>query len=107
MVYGLVFLPKMLRVSAGKGAVQATNADRYADKHCEICLVGTGGGLLAMFFHEHFKNTVIDTIDLDEEMLKIAKDWFGFRETNRMHGYVGDGIEFVNKRVNERRSTMF
>ena len=31
-----------------------------------------------MFFHEHFKNTVIDTIDLDEEMLKIAKDWFGF-----------------------------
>ena len=53
--------------------VRGTNADSCDDKHCEICLIGAGGGLLAMFFHEHFKNTVIDTIDLDEEMLKIAK----------------------------------
>eukprot|EP00943_MAST-04B_sp_MAST-4B-sp1_P001663 g1663.t1 len=94
MVYGLVFLPK--QVQPNIKTVDGTNK-------CEICLIGTGGGLLAMFFHEHFKNVVIDTIDLDEEMLTIAKDWFGFKETPRLHGFVGDGIEFVNKKVVENK----
>ena len=49
------------------------------------------------------KNVVIDTIDLDEEMLTIAKDWFGFKDTHRLHGFVGDGIEFVNKKVVEKK----
>jgi len=101
MVYGLVFLPKSLQPnSKRKNNNNTTNND---NKKCEICLIGTGGGLLAMFLHEHFKDVIIDTIDLDEEMLTIAKDWFGFKETQRLHGFVGDGIEFVNKKVVEKK----
>ena len=51
--------------SKRKNNNNTTNND---NKKCEICLIGTGGGLLAMFLHEHFKDVIIDTIDLDEEV---------------------------------------
>jgi spermidine synthase/SAM-dependent methyltransferase len=67
-------------------------------KSLSACLVGTGGGLFAMFLHEHFPTLSLDTIDLDPEMPVIATEWFGFKESSRLRSHIGDGVEFLVNR---------
>ncbi len=45
-----------------------------------ILVLGTGAGLLPTFLRQQFDSRLseIITIDINEEVLKIAKDYFGF-----------------------------
>ncbi|TAJ13117.1 hypothetical protein EPO56_03505 [Patescibacteria group bacterium] len=42
-----------------------------------------------------YPNTVIDVVELDEGMTKIAKEWFGFVKPNNMNIYHADGRTFL------------
>ena len=61
----------------------------------KACVIGTGGGLFAMFLQKHVPRLVLETVDLDPEMPKIAKEWFGMKESAGLSSFVGDGIEFL------------
>jgi spermidine synthase len=62
-----------------------------------ILVVGLGGGTLPGFLHKHYPETVIDTVDIDPDVVDVAKKFFGFREDAMMHAYVGDGRQFIEK----------
>ena len=45
----------------------------------------------------NFPKLHLDVVELDEAVLRVAKECFDFKESERVRVIVGDGIEFVKK----------
>ncbi len=60
-------------------------------------VVGLGGGTLPMFLRKYYPNATIDAVDIDPEVVDVAKRFFGFREDGLMNAHVGDGRQFIEK----------
>jgi spermidine synthase len=58
-------------------------------------VVGLGGGTLPMFLRKYYPNAAIDAVDIDPEVVDVAKKFFGFREDELMNAHVGDGRQFI------------
>ena len=67
------------------------------DEPRRIMIVGLGGGTLPMFLRKHYPQAAIDAVDIDPDVVMVAKNFFGFREDARMRAFVGDGREFVER----------
>ncbi|HSI12150.1 MAG TPA: fused MFS/spermidine synthase [Chthoniobacter sp.] len=61
-----------------------------------ILIVGLGGGSLPRFFHSHFPETAIDVVELDGEVVEVAKAYCGFVEDARLRVHVEDGRDFID-----------
>jgi len=73
----------------------ATAALAFIDPPRDLLLVGLGMGALPAFFRTALPDTNVDVIEIDPEVVKTAKDWFGLYEDDRLRVYTGDGREFV------------
>ena len=62
-----------------------------------ILVVGLGGGTLPMFLHKHYPKAAIDAVDIDPDVVDTAKQFFGFREDERMRAHIADGRQFVEQ----------
>jgi len=71
-----------------------------------ILVVGLGGGTLPMFLHKHYPQATIDAVDIDPDVVSVAKKFFGFREDDLLRAHVGDGRRFV-ERVREPYDVVF
>jgi spermidine synthase len=60
-------------------------------------VVGLGGGTLPMFLRKYFPEAAIDAVDIDPEVVNVAKRFFGFREDELMKAHVADGRQFIEK----------
>lgn len=60
-------------------------------------VVGLGGGTLPMFLRHHFPQAAIDAVEIDPDVVHVARTYFGFREDGRMRATVGDGREFIER----------
>jgi len=60
-----------------------------------ILVVGLGGGTLPAFLHRHYPDAAIDAVDIDPDVVFVAKKFFGFREDDRMRVHVADGRKFI------------
>jgi spermidine synthase len=60
-----------------------------------ILVVGLGGGTLPRFLHAHYPLALIDAVDIDPEVARVAKDYFGFREDDRLRVHVEDGRRYI------------
>lgn len=60
-----------------------------------VLIVGLGGGTIPSFLRKHFPKMTIDAVDLDPDVVDVAKRFFGFREDAAMHAYVKDGRKFI------------
>lgn len=60
-------------------------------------VVGLGGGTLPMFLRKYYPNATIDAVDIDPEVVDVAKKFFGFREDELMSAHIGDGRQFIDK----------
>jgi spermidine synthase len=60
-----------------------------------ILVVGVGGGTMPMFLRKYYPNARIDAVDIDPDVVHVAKEFFGFREDERLKAHVGDGRAFV------------
>jgi len=67
------------------------------DEPRRILVVGLGGGSLPMFLRKHYPTAEIDAVDIDPEVVYVAKRYFDFREDGRMRAHVGDGREFIER----------
>ena len=68
-----------------------------AEEPRRVLVVGLGGGTLPMFLRKYFPNAAIDAVDIDPEVVEVAKKFFGFREDALMNAHVGDGRRFIEK----------
>jgi spermidine synthase len=69
----------------------------FVEKPLHILFVGLGGGSLPAFFHDRFPEMVIDVVEIDEEVVEVAKTYCGFEEDGRMRVYVEDGRDFIER----------
>ncbi|CAF3328566.1 unnamed protein product [Rotaria socialis] len=65
-------------------------------------LVGLGGGVLTMKLIRSFPKVHLTGIDIDSEMVRIAKTWFGLDDTLTTC-IVDDGIKYLQKQVEEKK----
>ena len=66
-----------------------------ADEPRRIMVVGIGGGTMPMFLRKYYPNATIDAVDIDPDVVHVAKEYFGFREDDKLKAHVGDGRAFV------------
>lgn len=62
-----------------------------------MLVVGLGGGTLPMFLRRHYPDAVIDAVDIDPDVVDVAKRYFGFREDGGMRAHVDDGRRFIEQ----------
>lgn len=60
-----------------------------------ILVVGLGGGTLPRFLHVHYPQAAIDVVDIDPEVERVAKAYFGFREDDRLRVHIEDGRRYI------------
>jgi spermidine synthase len=59
--------------------------------------IGFGGGRIPMVLHHYFPNLVIESTELDREVVRIARQWFGIEQDERMKVYVEEGRSYLSR----------
>lgn len=59
--------------------------------------IGMGGGLMINVLRQHYPDLDIDVVDIDPAVVEVAKEYFHFREDERMKVFVEDGRIFLRK----------
>ncbi|KAL8106172.1 hypothetical protein AgCh_029834 [Apium graveolens] len=58
-------------------------------------VIGLGAGLLPMFLHRCLPCLSIEVVELDAVILDLARDYFGYKESDHMKVHITDGIQFL------------
>jgi spermidine synthase len=69
----------------------------FVEKLDRVLIVGLGGGTIPGFLHKHYPETMIDSVDIDPDVVDVAKKFFGFREDATMRAHVADGRRFIEE----------
>lgn len=70
------------------------------DKRLDVLLIGVGGGSLPSFVSKTFEKKVHMTcLELDGEVLEIAKTWFALEENENVKYITADGLDFMRDEV--------
>ena len=67
----------------------------FVEKPSRVLVVGLGGGSIPRFLHKHYPAMQIDCVELDPEVIAVAKQFFGFVEDQTLKAYAGDGRQFI------------
>ncbi|QWE15008.1 spermidine synthase [Polynucleobacter sp. AP-Sving-400A-A2] len=74
--------------SAMIGLAFAQNVDR-------VLVIGVGGGSIPMFLRKHYPSAHIDVVDIDPQIIALAKQYFNFAENRSLISHVQDGRTFI------------
>ena len=69
-----------------------------------ILVIGLGGGSIPMAFADLYPEAEIDIVEVDEAVVRVAREFFYFEETPNMKVFVDDGRPFI-KRAGLRRQS--
>jgi spermidine synthase len=69
-----------------------------------ILLLGLGGGSLAKFLLHHFPDCLIDVVELREQVVTLAYDYFRLPSDNRLNVIIDDALQFVRSSDHSRFS---
>jgi spermidine synthase len=61
-----------------------------------ILVIGLGGGFIPMQMAHFLCNANIDVIEIDPEVVRIAKEYFNFKEDDRVKVYIGDAFGILD-----------
>lgn len=67
------------------------------DKPQRILIIGLGGGTMSNTLGQLFPNSQIDNVEIDPAVIKVARDYFGFIEQNKINTYSQDGRIFIKR----------
>ena len=62
-----------------------------------ILIIGLGGGSIPMTFSDLMPDAQIDVVEIDEAVVKVAREFFFFSETDNMKVTVDDGRPFIKR----------
>jgi len=69
----------------------------YPTEIKRILMIGLGGGSIPVYFGRAMPDVHIDTVELDQRVIDVAKEYFALRETPRMRYVAADGRVFLNR----------
>jgi len=62
-----------------------------------VLVIGLGGGSIPMAFADLFPDAMIDVVEVDEAVVRVAEEFFYFEESDRMRVHVDDGRPFIKR----------
>lgn len=72
----------------------------FVEQPQRILVIGLGGGIIPSTFAKHFPDAQIDIVELDEEVVNVAKKFFDFKPSGRTNINVADGRVYVRQAKN-------
>lgn len=72
----------------------------------QILMIGLGGGTLPRKWHQDYPQVRIDAVEIDPQVIEVAKQFFFFREDGRLRAITQDGRQFV-QRTSSRYDLVF
>ncbi len=70
----------------------------------KILIIGLGGGPLTMALHQILPNAQIDSVEIDPAVVKMAKQYFYYQESEKVSTTVADGRIFVKRQALKKNS---
>lgn len=67
----------------------------FAPEPSRILVVGLGGGAIPTFLHAVRPQAHIDAVEIQPQVLDVARRFFGFREDATLHAHLTDGRRFI------------
>ncbi len=67
------------------------------DNPQNVLIIGLGGGTLSNVIHELYPEAAIENIEIDPAVIKVARDYFDFIETDNVTAKVQDGRIFIKR----------
>lgn len=68
-----------------------------------ILIIGLGGGTMSNALHQLLPNSYIDNVEIDESVIKVAQQYFGFLENDQIKTYSQDGRVFVKRALLKKK----
>jgi spermidine synthase len=62
-----------------------------------VLVIGLGGGTLPVALSELYPTATIDTVEIDEAVVRVAKQFFNFTETAQLKVHVSDARVFIKR----------
>ena len=84
--------PRQLELAYARGAMTAL---AFVPAPKRVLVVGLGGGSMPMFLRSLYPAAHIDVVDIDPEVVKVARRFFGLKEDPRLRVHVADGRRFI------------
>ena len=69
-----------------------------------ILIIGLGGGTMSNTLHQLFPHSYIDNVEIDESVIKVARQYFGFLENSQIKTYSQDGRVFVKRALLKKQA---
>src|ERR687891_415555 len=67
----------------------------------KILIIGLGGGSIPKKVQKEFPKMEIDAVEIDPEVVKLAKDYFHIKESSQMRLHAQDGRLFLTRTQNQ------
>lgn len=68
-----------------------------------VLIIGLGGATLPMALHKVLPEAVIDTVEIDPAVVRVARKYFGYETGPRQRVFEEDGRQFVERAHHEGR----
>lgn len=69
----------------------------YSDRMDEILMIGLGGGRTSWYLHRHLQSSSIDAVELDPDVIRLAKEHFSIKEEAGYQVFEGDGRLYLSR----------
>jgi len=76
----------------------------FNDEPKRILIVGLGGGTMSNTLAQLYPQSQIDNIEIDPAVIKVARDYFGFFENDRVKTYNQDGRIFIKRALLKKQT---
>ena len=67
------------------------------DQPQSVLIIGLGGGTMSNILHELYPDAVIDNVEIDPAVIKVARKYFQFIENDKVKSVVRDGRIFIKR----------
>lgn len=74
------------------------------DEPKRILIIGLGGGTMSNTLHQLFPQANIDNVEIDPAVIKVAREYFGFFENERIKAHAKDGRIFVKRAMLKKQN---
>ncbi len=71
----------------------------YKSQPQKMLVLGLGGGVIPREMHHYLPELEIDVAEIDPEIPHIAKQFFAFREDDKLKVHIDDGRMFIKKQL--------
>lgn len=74
---------------------------QFLEQRRRVLVIGIGGGSLPMALRHHYSDTHVDAVELDQEVINVAHDYFKFKPDEKLTVYAVDGRVFIRMAIRQ------